>query len=134
MTPLLPERVPITSEELSCEVNRCASWPIQQSAVRLAAAFLRATGAAELPALSAVYEFFVGEAQPTWDWSDHRGPIPPTAGGLLRVNHLHVLGLVAEWAQTLEMVPTPSAVDELLPEGPLRDELNRQLRAKKKAG
>ncbi len=131
-TRLLPERVPITSEDLSAEVTRCASWPIQQNAIRLWAAFHRATGAVELPALRDLYEFFVDEAQPTWDILDHRGPVPPTVAGLLRLNHLHVAGLIVEWAQTLRVVPESTAVDELIPAGPLHDELNRQLRARRK--
>lgn len=132
-TRLPSERVPIASEDLSAEVTRCASWPLQQNAVRLWAAFLKATGAAELVALRECYEFFVAEAQPTWDLIDHRGPVPATVSGLLRLNHMHVLGLVAEWAGTLQTEPPTTAADELLPEGPLRDEMNRQLKAKRKA-
>lgn len=131
-TRLPTERVPVASEDLTAEVTRCASWPIQQNAVRLWAAFLRATGQAELTALRELFEFFVAEAQPTWDLVDHRGAVPPTVGGMLRVNHLHALGLVLAWTQTLQVAPTPSAVDELIPEGPLRDELNRQLRTRKR--
>lgn len=122
----------IAAGELSAEVYRCASWPIQQGAVRLWAAFLRATGAAELPALVAFYECFLAEAQPTWDLIDHRGPIEPNAGGMLRLNHIEAAALILELAQTLE--DKPSAVDEMVPDGPLRDELNRQLRSKRRAG
>lgn len=127
------ERVPIASEDLTAEVTRCASWAIQQNAVRLWTAFMRATGPTELTTLLAFYETFVAEAQPTWDWLDHRGAVPPTAAGLLRVNRVQACGLILEWTQTLQEVPPSTAVDELVPEGPLRDELNRQLKAKRKA-
>lgn len=133
-TRLLPERVPIASEELSAEVYRCASWPIQQGAVRLWAAFLRASGAAEMAALRDMYEFFVTEAQPTWDLIDQLGPVPPTTLGMLRLNHVQACRLVLEWAQTLEVVPPSTAVDELLPDDhPLREMLSTELRKKRRA-
>lgn len=134
-TRLLPERVPITSEDLSAEVTRCASWSIQQDAVRLWAAFLRAPdgSVAERNALREFYGLFVDEAQPTWDIIDHRGVVLATVAGMERLNHLHVAGLILEWAATLRVSDPPSAVDALMPEGPLRDELNRHLKASRKA-
>lgn len=121
------ERLTLTVDDgLAVEVERVASWAIVQTAARLAASFASAKGAAELGALRDLYEFFVAEAQPTWDLMDHRGPIQPTAGGMLRLPIALGLALVEGWAGTLE--PTPTAVDEVVPPGPVRDALNAELR------
>lgn len=124
---LASERITLTVEDgLAIEVERVTSWAIVQTASQLAASFANAKGAAQLPALRDLYAFFVAEAQPTWDLTDHRGPILPTAGGMLRLPLAFGLALVEGWAGTLE--PTPSAVDEVVPPGPVRDALNDELR------
>lgn len=115
------------------EVQPIGSWPIYWHAVGLTSAFLDAKGpAAELEALMAAYGFFVREAQPTWEIVDHRGPVPATAEGMLRLPVLEIgIRMVDAWAETF--LPKPTAVDAMIPEGPLRDELNAGLRRKAKA-
>jgi hypothetical protein len=115
------------------EVESIGAWPIYHTAIGLISACTAATTeAATADALHRLYTFFVAEAMPTWEIIDHRGPILPTAEGMLRlpVNEV-ALAIIEAWAETF--VPKPSAVDEMIPEGPLRDELNAGLRAAKKA-
>jgi hypothetical protein len=114
------------------EVERLGSWPLQQQGAALALACLTAkAGNAQLAALHEAYAFFVAEAQPTWDLMDHRGPIPPLVGGLLRLPHLLALALIEGWLDTLE--PKSTAADVVMPEGEARDQVNAALRAKRKS-
>lgn len=128
-------RVTLAFEEgqyagLSIEVEPIASWAIYRHALALVAAFFAATEArVENAALRAAYEHFVGEAQPTWSIVDHRGPIQPTTEGLLRLPLPLGLRLVELWSETFIPAEQPeTAVDELIPPGPLRDEMNARLR------
>jgi len=129
------ERVAITVDDLTIEVERVTSWPIQQNAVRLWAAYQAAKpGNPEIVALRDLYECFVDEAQPTWDLVDHRGPIAQSVGGMFRLPVDLGLRFVGGWADTLPATDLPTAVDEMIPPSPLRDKLNAGLRAKRRAG
>ena len=131
------ERVSIVMDDgpfagAACEVEQIGAWPIRATAVRLVAAFLGAEGAdAETLALSELYSLFIGEAQPTWALADHRGPIPASAAGMWRLPIPLALAFIDQWIDPPE--PPSTAVDELIPPGPLRDRLNRGLKAKKPA-
>lgn len=133
------ERVPVVIDEgpfagASCEVTRIESWLMQQTAARLLAAFLavpESQPAKQIEALSELLPVFVAEAQPSWDLSDHRGPIPPTLSGLWRLPLPLALRFIDEWVDP--PAPPSTAVDELVPPGPLRDELNAGLRQKKRS-
>jgi hypothetical protein len=127
------ERVLVTAGDVSAEVERVSAWPIAHSGALLIRSFYVAKpGAEELDALRNIYGYFVLEAQPTWDIEDHRGRIPATPAGMLRLPVDAALGLVSEWLGTL--IPTPTVADEVLPPGPVRDEVNTALRkARRKA-
>lgn len=123
---LAGERLPI-GDGPTAEVTEIVAWAIYRAAVVLVAACNAAEGdEASIRTLREVYAFFVAEAQPTWSILDHRGPILPTAEGMLRLPVNTALGLVEGWMQTFGRT---SAVDEMIPPGPLRDELNRGLKA-----
>jgi len=125
------ERVPVTVSDLTIEVERIGAWAVAHHATVLVGTYYAAKpGAPELEALRAAYAFFIEEAEPSWDIADHKGRIPVTAGGMLRLPVALALGLVYGWAQTV--VEKTSAVDELIPEGELRDSLNAQLKAKRR--
>lgn len=116
-------------EGATCEVQDIASDAVRQTAVAYAAAFFAAEGwPAEFAALSKLYDWFVAEAQPTWEIADHHGVIPPTGRGMMRLPIALALGFVDQWIE-----PLPSAADEMIPAGPFRDEINRELRALKVA-
>jgi hypothetical protein len=126
------ERVPVTVEDgPTIEVEVITAYPIYVNGVRLAAAFDAAKpGAAEITALRELYAFFAVEAQPTWEITDHRGPIPNTAEGMWRLPLAVAFAFVNGWLETAN--PKPSAVDAMIPPGPLRDELNAGLRKARK--
>lgn len=118
------------AEGCTVEVQDIAAWPIYQTAVGLASAFYAATDpAAEFGALSDLYGYFCLEAQPTWQIVDHRGVVPATPAGMLRLPIELALGMVSEWAEAFVAEPPETAVDKLVPPGPMRDRLNKQLRA-----
>ena len=122
------DRVQVTVEDLTVEISSLVAWPVAYTADRLVTAFYAAKpGAAELVALRELYAYFVLEAQPVWDVEDHRGRIPPTSAGMLRLPTNIALGLVVEWLET--GTPKPTAADEVLPDGPVKDEVNAALRA-----
>lgn len=126
------ERVPVTVDDLTIEVRTIGAWAVAQAAASLAAAYDRAKpGQPEADALNALYAFFVAEAQPTWAIVDHRGPVLPTAAGMLRLPVPMAFALIAEWIGTA--TPKESAVDKIIPVGELRDALNAKLRAKRRA-
>lgn len=113
------------------EVTKIGAWPIYRHALALVAAFLDAKGPGdELTTLQAAYAFFVREGQPTWAILDHRGPVPPTADAMLRLPVPLGLAMLEDWAATF--IPKPTAVDGMIPPGPVRDELNAGLRRAKK--
>lgn len=127
------DRVQVTVEDLTVEVSSVVAWPIAHTTAKLYAAYEEAAaGDAELTALRALYEYFVLEAQPTFDAEDHRGRISPTPVGLLRLPLNLVFGLINEWLSTLR--PKSTAADEVLPHGPVRDEVNAALRAASRKG
>ena len=127
------ERVTLHIEDgPTVEVEKVSADLIYQHAVGLASACFAAKDAnASTAALSDLYAFFVREAQPTWEILDHTGPIPPTAAGMYRLHSALGVDIALEWAGTF--VPKSTAVDELIPPSPLRDQLNAKLRAKRKA-
>lgn len=126
------ERVTLTSETgAAIEVAPVSAWALAFHASGLIAAYNAADpGGAELMALRDLYRFFVAEAQPTWAIIDHRGPITPTAEGMYRLPLDIALPMIGEWIGTL--TPKSTAVDEMVPPSPLRDQLNAKLRAKRK--
>lgn len=121
------ERVPVTLDDLTIEVAPILAWPIAFSVSRLIAVYEAATeGSAEVVALRDLYGTFLEEAQPTWDLIDHRGPIAPTLAGMWRLPLPVALGLIGAWLTTI--TPPSTAVDEMVPPGPLRESLNTELR------
>lgn len=132
MVDLRPERVEVSSGELVIEVYRIASYPLWVGAVRFAAAWAKAkTDDANIAALTDLYSTFIAEAQPTWTIVDHRGPVLPTLAGMYRLPVEMAMGLVSGWLDTIAEKTT--AVDEIVPPGTLRDQLNATLKAKRKA-
>jgi hypothetical protein len=127
------ERVELNIEDgPTVEVERVQADLIYQHAVGLTSACLEATtDKARAAALSDLYPYFVGEAQPTWAIVDHRGAIPPTLAGIARLPFLLGMNIVIEWLGT--HAEKSSAVDELIPPSPLRDKLNATLKAKRAA-
>jgi len=135
---LASARAPVEIEDgPTVEVQPIGAWPIYRTAVGLVSAFLTAEPAAEMAALQAAYAFFVREAQPTWEILDHRGPVLPTADGMLRLPLPLALAIIDGWVATFQSVEEPvdipeaTAVDAMIPPGKLRDDLNAGLRAKK---
>lgn len=125
------ERVLLDVEGPSVEVERIGAWPIHRTALSLMSAFMRATEPGpELAALAELYPFFLGEAQPVWDIADHRGPVPVSVVGMYRLPIPLALRIVDGWLETFEP-DKPSAVDAVIPPGPVRDALNKGLRAKR---
>lgn len=104
------------------EVMEITTDAIYMAGVGLASTFLGSRNVADLRKL---YAFFVEEAQPTWEIVDHRGPIVPTAEGMLRLPVELAMAMIDRWTETFTRT---SAVDEVIPPGPARKELNRRLR------
>lgn len=124
----LTERVPVTADDLTIEVTSVVAWPIAQTTAALIEAYNRAKpGDPELAALRDLYAFWILEAQPAWGIEDHRGTVPATAAGMLRLPLPLVFGLISGWLETL--IPPSTAADEVLPEGEVRDEVNAALKA-----
>lgn len=125
---LRPERVEVTVGNLTIEVSRIASYPLWVQGVRLASAWAASKSDAQtIDTLGECYAFFVAEAQPTWQIVDHRGPVAPTLGGMYRLPLELGMGLYSAWTDTIREKGT--AVDKIIPASPLRDELNKRLRA-----
>lgn len=130
---LAAERVPLTIEDgPTIEVGPILAWPVYYVAVGRFAKYLAAEGPAQLAALSDLYGFFVAEAQPTWEIVDHRGAIPATSAGMLRLPLDIALKAIEAWIDLF--TPKTSAVDEMVPPGVLRDDLNAALKRKRKKG
>jgi hypothetical protein len=129
VTYVLPSiRITLELDGPSVEVTEIIAEPIHALGVARAAAWAGAKGeSAQLTALRELYELFAAEAQPTWDIADHRGPVPATSAGMLRLPIPLGLSIVSGWLDTI--TPKTTAVDELTPPGPLRDQLNRRLKA-----
>jgi hypothetical protein len=129
---LAADRVQVQSEDgPACEVAPILAYAVYVRGLSLAVAFDGAKDvAAELDALRALSVYFVQEAQPTWEILDHRGVIPATGDGMLRLPLETALAFVNGWLETA--TPKPTAVDKMIPEGPLRDELNKGLRKARK--
>jgi len=125
------ERVQVTTDDLSIEVTSVVAWAVAHTAGSLVDAFYAAKpGDPELEALKALYSFFLTEAQPSWEIEDHRGRIPTTVTGMLRLPLEAALGLIAEWVATA--TPKPTVADEALPPGPVRDEVNAALKRERR--
>jgi hypothetical protein len=127
------ERVTLNIEDgPTVEVEKVSADLIYQHAVGLlSACFGAKDGKASAAALTELYTFFVLEAQPTWEIVDHRGPVAATAAGMYRFPSKLGVDICLEWAGTY--IEKATAVDELIPPSPLRDQLNAKLRAKRKA-
>lgn len=129
---LASERVALDLDGPSVEVEPIHAWAIQRLGIGYYDAYEEAKSPeAEFDALLALYRFVVAEAQPAWDIVDHRGPVPATESGFLRLPPTLGLSIVLEWLRTGN--PKASAVDKTMPPGPTRDELNRRLKAKRAA-
>jgi hypothetical protein len=134
MTYRLPsERVTVEVENgPPIEVERLGVWTLAWTGAYLVGQFYAATAPeAELAALRNIGAYFIVEAQPTWDIADHRGPIPVTVDGFLRLPDPMALAMVRAWLETQH--EKASAVDELVPPGEAREELKRRLKASRKA-
>lgn len=122
------ERVGVdVAEGLTIEVERLRRGPLQRTVFAALAAAL----GPKPDSLEQLRGIFVGFAQPTWSIIDHVGVVPATAEGLRRLDDDLALAMIVGWAETSEEKTT--AADELLPEGPMRDEVNRRLRLAKAA-
>ena len=126
------ERVTIEAEDgPTFEVGPLLAWPITAIAVHRFSKYLAAPDAnAQLVALRELYEWFVAEAQPTFAIVDHRGAIPNTTAGLLRLPLDLTLRVIEAWIDTA--TPQSTAVDEMVPPGPVRDALNAELKSKRR--
>lgn len=142
------ERVVLDLDGPSVEVAPIRSWAIQFEALALASVFQRASSPEEeYPALKTAYEYFIAEGQPQWDIVDHRGAVPVTARGMLRLPDALASEIVNQWLATFEAKAehpeieglhvvesdAPSAVDALIPPGPLQTAVKRRLRRAKAA-
>jgi hypothetical protein len=118
------------TDGLTVEVQDIVAWPLYHEAVARATAYFTASGPElELAALRRAYAFFCAEAQPTWEIVDHRGIVPATTAGMLRLPVELGLGIILLWSQAFVAEPPETAVDKIIPPGELRDSLNRRLRA-----
>ena len=134
-------RVPLVFDDgpfagLRVEVEPISSWSVYRYAVTSVAAFFAAPGPeAEFAALRVAFGLFVDEAQPTWEIVNHKGPVPPTEAGMLRLPLALGLALCEQWTDTYvgveEEEETETAVDEVYPPGGLRDQLNAVLARKR---
>lgn len=123
------ERVTLNIEDgPAVEVEKVATDLVYQQAVGLTSAVF---GDGGIKALADLYSLFVNEGQPTWEIIDHRGPVPATLGGMLRLPTKLALDIALEWAGTY--IEKSTAVDEIIPPSPLRDLLNDDLKRKRKA-
>lgn len=126
------ERVSLAIEDgPTVEVEKVAGDLLYLHAVGLIEAVVRAKSGKQGEAALDLYRFFVDEAQPTFEIIDHRGPVTPTAEGMLRLPIRLALDMCIEWAGTY--IDKETAVDAMIPPSPLRDELNKRLRAIRKA-
>jgi hypothetical protein len=117
----------------SATVDQIIGWPVFAIGSARMAEFLAAEGEAELKALLDLYGAYEKYARPVWNVEDGAGPVPPTAEGMLRLPVPLVETLYHLWLATFPGAEAPesTAVDEIIPPGPLRDELNAGLRAAK---
>lgn len=134
MAYVLPgSRVLLDLDGPSVEVDAVLSVAIHAlGTIRLGEFVEAKTTSAKLAAMTELYELVVTEARPTWDILDHRGPVPATSAGMLRLPADLGLGICTGWLETLP-VEKDTAVDAVVPPGPARDELNRRLKAAKAA-
>lgn len=137
MAYVLPgSRVLLDLDGPSVEVDQVLSETIHLlGIVRLGKLLGSRTPEAKIAAKTELYELVAQEARPTWDIIDHRGPVPPTSTGMLRLPDEIGLVIVTGWLDTL---PVPeeakgTAVDAVVPPGKVRNELNRRLRLVKAA-
>lgn len=127
------ERVALDLDGPSVEVEPIRAWAMQHLGVALYAAVNAAKpGDAMLVALRELYRFVLGEAQPSWDIVDHRGPVPVSEVGMLRLPLDLGLGISLGWLGTFDVAKPASAVDALIPPGELNTALKRRLAAAKR--
>jgi hypothetical protein len=120
------------------EVERLHSFHVQQECQRLIAVFTQSSDRdAMYTALSTLFDRFVAEAMPQWDIVDGKGPVPADGRGMARLPLPLSLAMIQVWVDDLEFgivaeaKPT-SAVDEMVPPGPVNAELKRRLAAAKR--
>ena len=136
------ERIRLDLDGPSVEVERIGSWNIQYEGLSLLSRFMAASKQQdEYVALNALYEHVVREVQPQWDIVDHLGAVPTTARGMARLPLDLGLSIASLWLQTFVPAEKPeasqaepaSAVDAVIPPGPMNLEIKRRLRKKKAA-
>ena len=143
------ERVTLDLSGPSVEVEPIHSWMVLVEVQLLVDRAKEAdAGAAEYVALTNLFERFVSEAQPTWAISDHLGSIPATAAGTRRLPLPMQMAIIEQWFDTFNRKPereelpeglhvvesdAPSAVDAVIPPGPLQREIKKRLRSVKAA-
>lgn len=130
---LAPDRVTIEIEDgPAVEVGPILAYPVVLTTRALFDKYAAAREpAAEMAALRDLYEYVVAEAQPTWQLLDHKGVVPPTASGMMRLPLPIAFALIREWLDTAREKAT--AADAMLPDGPAKDTINLALRRKRKA-
>lgn len=123
------ERVALALDGPTVEVERLGAWAIYWRAMNLLSAYYAAKKPADVAAaLEGLVSFVVPEAQPTWDITDHRGPVPTSPSGMLRLPVVLILEISTGWLETFAKAEPATAVDKMVPPGALRDELNAALR------
>lgn len=122
------ERAPLTVDDLTIEVAPIVADPVYVAAIGLVVTALTAKPDAVQQARRDAYGFFVAEAQPTWAIVDHRGSIPATANGMLRLPDALAFRLIEAWTDLFTAEPPATAADAVLPPGPVRDAVNAKLR------
>lgn len=132
------ERIRLDLDGPTVEVERISSWALQFEFTQLALAWANASKpGAEYAALVPIFERFLLEAQPTWDIADHRGPIPVTVRGMARLPLSISLGMFNQWLGSLPVAQEEdqpeSAVDAVIPPGPVNLEIKRRLKKAKAA-
>lgn len=132
------ERIALDLGGPTVEVERICSWSIQFEGLSLLGRFnVAAKAQDEYVALNGLFEHVIREAQPQWDIVDHLGPVPATARGMARLPLDLGLAIASQWLGTLpqkkEAAEPPSAVDAVIPPGPLNREIKRRLKSVKAA-
>ncbi len=127
------DRITLDLDGPTVEIEPIRAWAVLLASTQLGAAYVAASDPVEqYTALAALAEFFLLEAQPQWNFADHRGPIRETVNGFLRLTPVMQSGVIAGWQATYEEEKS-SAVDAVIEPGPANLEIKRRLRAVKAA-
>jgi hypothetical protein len=115
------------------EVERLAAPTLRVLAMAAVQRVMDAkTDADQASALFALGQRLADEAQPVWDILDHRGAVPPTAAGFIRLPVDLALSIAVGWLEESAKPLPSSAVDALVEPGPLNTALKRKLAAKRR--